>query len=234
MFQITCTLLVMTDLLSSSSEYLRQLFTKVLWIGGATDAGKTSVARVLGEQLNWPLYEYDRTDLYHHTLLARILPEKYSSFMNVTLEESWINPTPNVLLQRSLDSFDQRFHFVAEELRAWTLPKDGKILIEGFGLTPALLAPLLSSPHQAIFLIPTEAFKRASMERRGKPAFAKETSDPAKARQNLLERDLLLALHIQTQAQHYGLKVVEVDGSYSVEKTAQLIHGHFLPFLKQG
>ncbi len=234
LFKLTDSLLNMTGLLSLNPNRLQELFAKVLWIGGTPDAGKTSVARALGEHFCWPVYEYDRTDLYHHNLLVHISPDNYSSFMSATIDEQWVDPAPDVLLQRALDSFEKRFHFILEELHAWTLPKNGRMIVEGFGLTPARLTPLLSSPNQAIFLIPTEQFKKASMERRGKPAFAKETSNPTKAKQNLLERDLLLARHIQEQAQRHGLRVVEVDGSYSIEKTAQLIHEHFSPFLKQG
>jgi 2-phosphoglycerate kinase len=211
---------------------LQKQFARVLWIGGATDAGKTTVARWLCEYYGWPLYEYDRTDIAHHQRLAKVLPD-YKRFIDASLDERWLHPEPEVLLERALDSFGQRIYFIAEELRAWTLPKGVNMLVEGFGLTPDLLNPLLSSPYQAIWFIPTEVFKQASMERRGKPAFAKETSNPEKVKQNLYTRDRLLARTIERQARAHDLRIVEVDGSKSVEELAKLVIEHFAPFIQE-
>jgi hypothetical protein len=38
----------------------RTALARVLWIGGATDAGKTSVARALAARHGWQSYHYDR------------------------------------------------------------------------------------------------------------------------------------------------------------------------------
>ena len=59
-------------------------------------------------------------------------------------------------------SFQLRFPLVLLDLLA--LPNDKLIIAEGFGLTPQLIAPLLSTPRQAIFFIPTEEFKWASLK----------------------------------------------------------------------
>jgi len=40
------------------------------------------------------------------------------------------------------------------------MPRERGIVAEGFGLLPEILAPLLSCPTQAIWLMPTEAFKQ--------------------------------------------------------------------------
>ena len=176
---------------------LKDSLSHVLWIGGATDAGKTTVTRRLAARHGWQLYHYDRHDLPHHERLAE-RHEAYRAFLETSLDERWVVPEPKALLQRSLRSFANRFVFVVEDLLA--LPSGTIIVAEGFGLLPALVAPLLSTPIQALFLVPTPSFKRASMKRRNKPSFAAETSDPQRAAENLFRRDLLLAGVVRRQA----------------------------------
>jgi hypothetical protein len=81
------------------------------------------------------------------------------------------------------------------------------------------------------WLVPTEAFKWASMERRNKPSFRGETSDPETATNNLFARDMLLAERVKAQVRARGLTIREVGGSRTAEEMATLIEQHFEPFL---
>lgn len=101
------------------------------------------------------------------------------------------------------------------------------IIAEGFGLTPELVALLLANPRQGVWLVPTAAFKQASMTRRNKPGFRDQISNPELARRNLYERDMLLAAYIKTEAQARGLTVYEVDGAQSAEEISRLVAQHF-------
>lgn len=207
---------------------LKEKLSHVLWIGGATDAGKSTIARLLAERYRLQVYYYDRHDLRHHQRLAQG-KQVYHAFLEASLEERWVVPEPYQLYQRALDSFHDRLPLVVEDLLA--LPAAKIILAEGFGLLPALIAPLLSSPHQAIWLVPTESFKRASMERRGKPSFAFATSDPRRARDNLFRRDLLLAELVWRQAGERELALLEVDGIQGADQLAAVVERHFAPLL---
>jgi hypothetical protein len=207
---------------------LQQRLKHVVWIGGATDAGKTTVAQYLAAGHHYQIYHYDQTDLPHHEHLARSLPH-YRAFLEASLETRWVQSSPADLMQRAVQSFRDRFPLVVDDLLA--LPTMPPIVAEGFGLTPELLAPILTSPHQAVWLIPTRAFKIASMARRNKPVWRDETSDPERAKQNLLERDILLAEHINAQARANRFEVYVVDGTESVEALAQRIARHVAPFL---
>lgn len=196
----------------------------IRFIGGATDAGKTTVAALLAEQYGLQVYHYDKTDLAHHQGLAESDAE-IAALMAASMDERWLLPSPQVLTARALRSFDLRFPLVLEDLLA--LPPEPPITAEGFGLTPDLVVPLLAEPNQAIWLIPTEDFKRESMRRRGKPSFGNQVSDPQQAAQNLLARDLLLAEEITAQAQRYDCRVIGVDGSQTAEETASIVGQHF-------
>jgi hypothetical protein len=204
------------------------VFSHVLWIGGTTDSGKSTLAQVLAERRRLHVYHYDKRDLAHHEQLAQNHPA-YRSFLAASLDERWVYPEPEELFQRMLQSFRDRFPLVMQELAA--LPCDRGILAEGFGFLPELLAPLLSSPAQALWLVPTESFKLASMQRRNKPSFGAQVSDPVRAKQNLFARDMLLAQYIREQVSKYSYTLYEVDGSRSAGETADLIEGHFSPFL---
>jgi len=201
-----------------------QNFSHVRFIGGGTDSGKTTVANLLAARHGVQLYHYDRTDLRHHQRLAHS-DAAIRAFMNTSLDENWLLPTPQDLMQRSLRSFELRFPLVIEDLLA--LPNEPLILAEGFGLTPALLAPLLTDQRQAIWFFSTAAFKRDSMARRGKPSFGNQISDPQRARQNLFKRDRLLSEHLAAQAKQLGLRAVVVDGTQTPEELAGLVEQHF-------
>jgi hypothetical protein len=76
---------------------------RVWWIGGGTDAGKTSVARELALQHRLPVYHYDAHDARQHLRLAEQSSE-YAAFLTQTLEERWVQPSPEELLARSWQS----------------------------------------------------------------------------------------------------------------------------------
>ena len=206
----------------------RQALSHVLWIGGATDAGKTTISQTIAERYGLQIYNYDRHDLSQVERLAQTLP-RYRAFLDASLDERWVRPEPEELLQFVLQGFQDRFPLVVEDLLG--LPKEPMIVAEGFGLTPELVSPVLSSRRQAIWLVPTKDFRWASMERRNKPSFRDRVSDPERATRNVFIRDMLLAEQVRAQAQSRGLTVYEIDGSRSVEQMAALVEQHFEPLL---
>jgi adenylate kinase family enzyme len=209
---------------------IRQALSHVIWIGGAPDSGKTSIGRIIAERHGLQVYHYDRHDLPQIQRLSETIP-RYQAFLSTSLDERWVQPEPKALFQRVLQTFHDRFPLVIEDLL--TLPQEPAILAEGFGFTPELLSPVLSNPHQAIWLVPTAQFKWVSLIRRNKPSFRDQTSDPVRATQNLLRRDKLLADHIKTQALTYRLGLIEIDGSRSAEQVAALLEQHFEPIFNK-
>jgi hypothetical protein len=212
------------------NQELTQALSHVLWIGGATDSGKTTLAQMIAARYTLQRYHYDRHDLPQVKHLAQTLP-RYRAFLDASLDERWIHPEPEDLLQFVLQVFQDRFSLVLQDLLA--LPQRPMIVAEGFGLTPELLGPLLSSKRQAVWLLPTRDFKRASMRRRNKPSFRDQVSDPARATRNVFRRDMLLARQLKMQALSRGLTLYKVDGSRSAKEMATLIEQHFEPFLRK-
>jgi len=97
---------------------------------------------------------------------------------------------------------------------------DPPVLAEGFSLLPRLVAPLLSRPRQAVWLLPTPEFRRTAFENRGSTwTIPAKTSDPQRALANLLARDQLFTEQLRAQARAAGLQTVDVDGSTDVAET---------------
>lgn len=209
------------------SYELKKRLAHVLWIGGATDTGKSTLAESLVSRHGMHVYHYDKFDAQHHEKLAKTVPE-IQQFIDASLDERWVYPQPSALLARSLNSFVHRFPLVIEDLLA--LSGDKMVIAEGFGLLPELVHLLLSSHNQAIWLVPTETFKLDSMERRGKPSFGKLTRDPEKAKTNLFTRDKMLADHYRKQVPAFGYTLLEIDGSRSVEEMTDLIDAYFAKY----
>jgi 2-phosphoglycerate kinase len=207
---------------------LKDQLAHVLWMGGATDTGKSTIAQNLAARHETYVYHYDKSDAEHHIKLAETVPE-IQKFIAASLDERWVIPEPRALFERSLFSFFHRFSLVIEDLLG--LPNDKPIIAEGFGLLPEFVHPMLSSHHQAIWLVPTESFKRDSMERRGKPSFGKLTSNPEKTKTNLFTRDMMLADYYRKQVLSYGFVLYEIDGSRSAEQMTDLVEAHFAKYL---
>jgi 2-phosphoglycerate kinase len=205
---------------------LREALSHVRWIGGAPDAGKTSVARRLADAYGLAVYHYDEAHLRHHRRLAVNSPV-YAAFLDASLDERWVGTAPEELAERAWQAFADRFPLVLEDLAAFSLPAGTRLVAEGFGLTPGLVSPLLANPRHAVWLMPTDELKARSIRRRGKGAFGGRVSDPIRATDNLRQRDRLLAERLTAEAAARGMTVVEVDGAQSVEALAAALAGRF-------
>ncbi len=206
---------------------LRTRLRHVLWIGGGTGAGKSSVAIALAERYGLERYNYDWHDSRDHAERTRADRHPHNAtFLAMTLDERWLRHVPREMADEAIDIFGERFEMVIEDLLA--MPEHTPVIADGFGLLPELVHPILESPRQAIFLLPTPELRVVALERRGWGS-VEGTSDPVRARENRLARDALLTDHIRGSAAALGLVAGEVDGSRSLADIASAVARHFAP-----
>jgi len=185
-------------------------FRRVFWIGGATCAGKSTAADILGERHGTQAYHFDRREPFH---IHRSIPEEQPhliGFMGKTMDEKWVNRSPEEMAEEVLACWAERFPMVIDDLAR--VVAEGPVIAEGVGLFPALVAPFLSQPPNAVWLIPTPEFQRQVRDtRESTVADNPHISDRQRAYRNLLARDALIATHVRTQATALGLPTIPVD-----------------------
>jgi hypothetical protein len=197
----------------------------IFWIGGSPCSGKSSIARILSDRYGLQMYSCD--DMYEPHL-KRAVPGKHNhmsraSFM--TWDEVWMNPV-EYLVERELAFYREEFELIAEDLRA--MPTNTPVCAEGAALLPECVAPLLTGAHQAIWVLPTEQFQREQYARREWiQGILAQCSAPDQAWANWMERDAGFARRVAQQAARLGLRVLEVDGTHSIEDNVQLVATHF-------
>jgi hypothetical protein len=187
------------------------------WIGGGSGAGKSTVARRLSERYGLRLYHCDDMQSAH---TARSNPTDHPmlhAFIAMTMDERWAKRTPEEMFRTFHGFWGEGFGLILEDLL--DLPTDVPVLVEGYKLLPRLVAPLLSRPAQAVWLIPTPSFRRTAFCQRGSLwSIAGRTSNPQTALANLLARDALYTEEVERQAATLQLTRIQVNGSASVDE----------------
>ncbi|GAA1933915.1 hypothetical protein [Kitasatospora viridis] len=206
---------------------------RMLWIGGAQWAGKTTVSELMARQFGLTVYHYDYHDARGHQdrRVARRLALG-EAVGDPAPDEVWLRRTPREMADGVLAGFPTRFEWVLDDLRALTTGRPA--IAEGWGLRPELVAPLLDDPRRMVVLVPTEEFRQHQL--RTVPRAARlhtTTSDPVRAHRNRVARDRLVAQDAAERAREAGIRVIEVDGGRDARGVAALVAEQFGPYLAE-
>jgi hypothetical protein len=208
-------------MIGSASPDLRHRLRHVRFIGGGSGAGKSTVARRLADQFGLQLYQAEQFPSY----AARTSPDEaplLHAFISMEMDDRWVTRSPRLMFETFHGFHGEGFHLMIEDLLA--LPPHPPILAEGFTLLPRLVAPLLSRPGQAVWLIPTPEFRRIAFEARGSTwDIPGKTTDPERALANLLARDAIFTEELAREVRALQQPSIEVDGSTSVEDLVQRV-----------
>ena len=108
----------------------------------------------------------------------------HSLSISMTMDDLWLERSPDIMAVQTIASWTGRFRFVLEDLLS--LPGHPPIVAEGAGLFPEIVQPLLSRPRQAIWLVASPTFLTTTRHKRGmtlpgltsNPEQAAKTSSP--------------------------------------------------------
>ncbi|MBB1259053.1 AAA family ATPase [Streptomyces alkaliterrae] len=206
---------------------LRERLRHVFWLGGGSGAGKSTVARRLAERHGMSRYATDDVMGDH---AARTTPEeapRLHDFLAMDMDERWLNRTPRDMLDTFHWFQGEGFALIVEDLLR--LPPERAVIAEGFRLLPRLVSPLLADPAHAVWLLPTPEFRRSAIRSRSLPedGFVRRTSDPAKARRNLAERDRMFTRHLEDEADRLRLRTLHVDTTLSEDALTERVSTAF-------
>jgi hypothetical protein len=197
----------------------RAALRHVRWIGGGSGGGKSTIARRVAARHGLRLYGTDEAMADH---ARRSTPEDspyLHAFMAMSPDERWADRSPRTMLETFHWFRGEGFHLIVEDLLR--LPPEPPVIAEGFRLLPHLVKPLLSTPEQAVWLLPTPDFRRAAFDGRGSTwEIVRKTRDPGRALRNLLERDRMFTDRLRAQTRSLGLRAVEVDVTTSEDELA--------------
>lgn len=151
---------------------------------------------------------------------------KLEAFKTMTMDERWVNRTPEVMFDTFQWFHGEGFHLIVEDLLA--LPRDRKIMVDGFRLLPRLVRPLIESGHQAIWLISTPAFRLNAFTRRGTLwNIPNKTTQSEKALENHLARESIFAERLKKEAEIEGVTTLLVDGRRTEDELLDDVTSHF-------
>jgi hypothetical protein len=207
----------------TSSPTVQQQFQHVYWIGGGSAAGKSTIAHRLAAEQGLSVYATDDLMADHARRSSREDCPLLHKFMDMDMNERWLNRSPKTMLETFHWFQGEGFDFIIEDLLR--LPLDAGVIVEGFRLLPHLVKPLLSVPGHAVWLLPTPDFRHAVVESRGGSAwgFLARTSEPERALRNLLERDRMFTDRLHTETALLGLHSIEVDTATTEDDLADQV-----------
>jgi len=184
---------------------------EVLFVGGGTGGGKTTLARALAARHGLRVLAVD-SFWYEHAERAGEEPPPP--------DVQWLEWTPAT----QAASFERisrlMLGYVLEDLPS--LPEQPAVVVEG----PQILPDLLPPAAHAVFLLPTPEFQRAVLSPRPMPS-----SDPERALAARLVKDRLYADRVAKLARVRGFRVIEVDGSRRPEEIVEHVEEEFAALL---
>lgn len=189
----------------------------VLWIGGPSAVGKTTVATSLARRYGLRLYSADTRTWAHRDRAVREAIPAAVRWESLSPVERWNGHSAAELLDMSLHR--ERGQMVVDDLAS--LPTSPLVVAEGTVLPAWAVTAGSAQRSRAIWLIPTQAFHDQQLAARGM------------AGEPLLLYQSLRGV-IQQEAREHGVATLALDGSQDAATVYQAVEQLFEPELTSG
>jgi 2-phosphoglycerate kinase len=205
----------------TSTQTIQEQLRHVYWIGGGSAAGKSTIAHRIAARQGLQHYATDDFMSDHTRRSSREDCPLLHNFMDMSMDERWVNRLPETMLETFHWFKGEGFDFIIQDLLRLT--KETPVIVDGFRLLPHLVKPLLSDSRRAVWLLPTPNFRRLVLASRGGTTwgFLAKTSDPEKALRNLLERDRMFTEILREETAQLGLHAIGVDTTVDEDDLAK-------------
>ncbi|MCL2084714.1 MAG: AAA family ATPase [Oscillospiraceae bacterium] len=198
---------------------------EIYFIGGSPCCGKSTIAEKISEKYGFLYYKAD-------DFLTEFIEKggadghewlKYVSEMS--LDQLWLR-APEILNDEALLIYEKLFPYFINGLNK--LDADTPIITEGAAFAPSLVYKAGVDKTHYVCLVPTKEFQiRHYSKRLWVKDYLELCSDKDKAFSNWMERDVLFALSVLSQAKEIGYAAFVVDGAKSIDESYQFVINAF-------
>ena len=203
---------------TSSTERSFVNLSHVVWIGGTSCSGKTTVARPLAKLCGLAVYSTDDHFDRHAWEAGRHTQPKIYAYQrdDPVMDQRDQLPAEKAQLWRGF--YAERFRMIATELAA-----GGPVVAEGVDLLPDCVAAV-ADPKRSAWLVPAHGFWEPRHFRERSWVESEQTAEAAE-RSWAYYRDMIDHHHERCAA--LGPHLIEVDGSLSAADITTGLAGRF-------
>lgn len=199
----------------------------VWWIGGSPGAGKTSVAKALGEKYNLYVYHCDEHYKEHVKMSTKTRHPTIQKLAPMSEEEFWMRPVEQQYTE-AIKFYQEEFNIMLNNIVNFLDPEK-PIIIEGCIVMPQLLTELNISTPKMLWLVPTPEFQRKQHLTRGEWVYdiLSQCKTPVVALENWMKRDEMFAKYIIQQCTQKSLPYHIIDGNLSKAEIFKIVEDFF-------
>ena len=143
----------------------------------------------------------------------------------MSLDQLWLR-SPEKLNEEELLTYEKLYPYFMNELDK--LDDSKPIITEGAAFLPLLISKAEVDKAHYICIVPAKEFQiRHFSERQWVKYYLASCSDIKNAFNNWMERDVLFALTVLSQAKELGYATLVVDGAKSIDENYQFVTNTF-------
>lgn len=197
----------------------------VFFIGGSPCSGKSTIAEILSRKYGLHYFKVDDHLDKYTRMGAEVGYPICKKQMEMSTEQIWMR-TPQVQCEEELQFYEEIFPFILQDLKK--LDSGCAVITEGTAYLPNLIKQIGIPNNKFIAMVPTEAFQIYHYSKREwVPYVLAECSNPEKAFQNWMERDILFAQEVAQRCSEVNYQCVVNNGDLTIERMEDMLKLHF-------